>query len=282
MRKYALVILDNYDKIQDRYELNLVTNPQGNGFKLKMSLIKSDIEDIVTKVVQDKQTIKFTINQYLQSYQKARILKNWIQQYTSPEFTMALEYDDGTGELQYCEGRVTLLSKTEMDNFGVLAQSFEFTPTTPFFAKRENVITIQKSSVGKKYPFHYPYQYGKSEVINNDINNIYISDVPLIVQINGIIQNPTIILLDEDGNQYIKVAFNGIRIDANETLVINSAQRKIFKKDTNGNITDMIPEVNPQFDTFLRAKSGNSKLSINTNDAAEGFLLKGSWRQYTL
>ena len=57
MRKYALVVLDKFDKIIDRYNLDKVTNPTGNGFKLNLSTISSDIEDIITKVVQSKQII---------------------------------------------------------------------------------------------------------------------------------------------------------------------------------------------------------------------------------
>ena len=61
MRSYALVVLDNKDQIIDRYNLTYVTTPTGNGFKLNISTITSDLEDIITKVVQQKEPIKFTI-----------------------------------------------------------------------------------------------------------------------------------------------------------------------------------------------------------------------------
>lgn len=282
MRKYALVIFDDYDTIIDRFNLDLVTNPTGNGFKLKMSLIEGDVEDIITKVVQEKSSIKFTVNQHLNPYQKSITLKNWIQKYTKPEYVMVLEYDDGIGEVHYVEGKVVLLSKSELDEYGVLAQDFEFKPTTPSFVKRENIITIQKSSTGKSYPFRYPYCYGKSEVTNNSIENVYVADVPILLRVNGAIQNPTFDLLDENGDSYSRVQFNNVVVSTGETLVINSAQRKIFKIGIDGRKVDFVPEVNPSFDTFLRAQSGKSTLSVNLGDTADGFLLKGSWRQYTL
>ncbi len=280
MRKYALVILDKFDKIQDRIDLNYVTNPTGNGFKLKLSTISSDVEDLVTKVVQDKGKTTFIINQNQNSYQKAFILAQWIQKYLKPEYQMALEYDDGVS-VKYREGRVTELAKTEKDEFYVLPQNFEFTHTTPYFIRQENTITIQTSAIGKKYPYKYPYQYGKLIFENNEINNPYISDIPLIVTINGAISNPTIDLLNDKGERYSRVQFDNMILNENEQLVINSTQRKIYKI-SNGTEIDYTPEVNPQYDTFLRAIEGKSTININTIDAGNGFKLTGSWRQYIL
>ena len=281
MRKYALVILNSIDKIIDRYNLDIITNPSGNGFKLNLSTISSDIEDIITKVVQQKSIIKFTINQHQNSYLKANSLASWIQKYSVAKYTMALEYDDGN-IIKYCEGKVTNLGKTEMDEFKNLAQDFEFTQTTPFFVKRENLITIQVSNVGKSYPFKYPYNYGANIVENNEIDNPYILDVPLIVTINGAIGNPNISLLDENGNSYNRVRFSDLNLLKGEQLVINSAQRKIIKIFEDGTEEDYAPEVDANYDTFLRAKTGLSFLSINTEETLEGFKLTGGWRQYTL
>lgn len=280
MRKYALVVLDKQDKIVDRYNLDIVTNPTGNGFKLNLSKISSDIEDIITKVVQQKNIIKFTIYQRTHSYAKSNILASWIQKYSTANYKMALEYDDGN-IIRYCEGKVISLGKTEKDDFGGLAQDLQFEQTSPYFVKRENTITIQVSSEGKKYPLKYPYCYGSYVMENNIIENPYISSVPLIITIDGAIDNPTIELLDANGESYNKVKFSGESILTGEQLVINSAQRKIYKI-SNGVEIDFRPQVDPQYDTFLRAVSGTSSLSINTNDAADGFRLIGGWREYIL
>ncbi len=281
MRKYALVILDKFDKIIDRYNLDVVTNPTGNGFKLALSTISSDIEDIITKVVQEKLVIKFIVNHIENSYQKATMLAHWIQKYSTAPYQMALEYDDGV-TIKYCEGRVTDLGKTEKDEFNNLEQELEFTQTTPFFLRRENTITFQVSSKGKRYPYTYPYSYGASVVENNEINNIYLLDIPLILTIEGAIDRPTIDLLDEYGNRYSRVQFEDVSIAKGEQLIINSAQRKIYKISKDGQETDYIPEVNPMYDTFLRAASGKSTISMNTVDSGEGFKMTGGWREYSL
>ena len=281
IRSYALVIMDKQDRIIDRFNLDLVTNPTGNGFELELSTIATDIEDIITKVTQKKPTINFTISQVKNSYLQANILANWIQKYSTADIKMFLEYND-TKVIRYCCGKVTKLTKTEKNEYGELAQDLTFTMTTPFFEKKENTITIEISTIGKSYPFKYPYSYGKNIVENNEIDNPYILEIPIIIIINGAIDNPTIDLLDENGNRYSRVQFDGITLAENEQLIINSAQKKIYKVSADGNETDYRPEVNPEFDTYLLAKRGTTTISINTNDTGTGFKLTGGWRQYTL
>lgn len=280
IRKYALVILDKQDKIIDRYNLDLVTDPTDNGFTLNLSTISSDIEDIITKVVQKKQVITMNVIQYLNAYNKTNVLANWIQKYSTAQYRMCLEYNDTT-QLRYCEGKVTGLTKGEKDEFGEIIQKLSFTMSTPFFTKQEQTINIRVSSVGKKYPFKYPYSYGSSKVENNEINNVYILDIPLIITIDGAISNPTISLIDENNEIYNTVKFSNFALLKGEQLVINSAQRKIYKI-VNGIETDMSAETDPSYDTFLRAKNGLSKIVVNTADASSGFSLTGGWRQYTL
>ena len=281
MRKYALVILDNKDEIKDRFNLDIVTQPTGNGFELDLSTISSDLEDIITKVVQKKNKITFVVQQIHDSYSKANILANWIQKYSQKDSSMVLEYTDGAGVVKYCEGKVTRLDKNEQTYNNVLQQTLEFTQTTPFFIARKNTISIQVSSTGKKYPYKYPYQYGRNQVTNNKIDNPYILDIPLIITIKGAINNPIVSLLDKNGYPYYTIKINDL-IAENDIVVINSAQRKIVKIYADGTEEDLVPKVDPEYDMFLRAKGGESSITINTQGTEEGFGLIGSWRQYTL
>lgn len=285
IRSYALVAMDKQDNIIDRMNLNLISNPSDNGFQLSLSTIGTDIEDVVTKVVQSKQRITMTVSQVNNAYDKANVLVDWIQKYSTADSNLFLEYND-TKITRYCGGKVTKLTKTEKNEFGELAQNLEFTMTTPYFQKKENNIIITMSESGKQYDYNYPYNYGTYTNENNLIENPYILEVPIIVTISGAITNPTIDLLDENGNRYNRVKFgntdNPIIILENETLIINSAQKKIIKIDLLGNEIDFRPEADPVWDTFLLAKRGTTTLSINTGDSAEGFSLVGGWRQYGL
>lgn len=288
MRKYALVILDNKDLPIDRFNLDIVTQPKGNGFELDVSTVSSDLEDIITKVVQKKVDITFTVNQIQDSYQKSNILANWVQKYSTKDYTMVLEYDDGTGNIRYCGGKVIKLEKDEQVYRNVLLQNLTFRQTTPYFFAKKNAIAIKVANYGKYYPFKYPYSYGSSIVENNEITNPYLLEVPLIVMIDGVINKPFIQLLDENGVAYNQVLIED-RVENNETLIINSAQRKIVKyiyaDGTKKQLVaqvDVVGLVSPVYDTFLRAKNGTSSISINILDTDDKFNLIGSWRQYTL
>lgn len=281
IRSYALVVFDSQDKIIDRFSLSLTTDPTENGFRLDLATISGDIEDIITKVTQKKIPKRFNVIHHNNSYVKASILTNWIQKYSTPAYRMGLEYND-TVLVRYCEGKVTTLSKTEKDNFGLLTQQLEFTPITPYFIKMENTIVIQRSAEGKAYPYKYPYFYGSQVVENNVIDNPYIFEIPVTITIDGAIDNPTVNLLDSDGNSYAQVRFSGMSLLEGEKLIINSAQRKIYKINLAGEEEDYTPEVDPLYDTFLRAKSGLSSIAVNLNDSGSGFKLTGGWRQYTL
>lgn len=280
MRTYSLAVLNNRDEIIDEglYNLELVTGATGNGFKLDVSVIESDLENVITKVVQEKQDIKFTVQQVGASYQKANVLASWIQKYSKPEYTMVLRYNDGVNT-RMCEGRVISLTKDEQSHIGVLPQVLTFRQTTPFFLQRKNQISIITSAVGKRYPFKYPYRYGAKSIQNNIIENEYLTEVPLILTINGAITNPEIKLIDEDGVVYNTVKIDDIIFD-NEKLIINSAQRKIIKVFEDGREDDWSNKVVAGSDSFLRAGSGKSTLTINIGN--ENFNLIGSWRQYLL
>lgn len=280
IRNYALCAVDNYDDIIDRYVLDVVENPTGNGFKLKLSTINGDVEDIITKVVQAKATKNFNVIQHVNPYVMTSALRSWIQSFSSADYKMLLEYND-TKTTKYCEGKVTALTVTEKDEFGIMTEALEFTMTTPDFFKRENKIVIKPVNYGKKYPYVYPYSYGASSIQNNEIDNIYIADVPLILTINGISENPTITLVDENNKSYNTVKINAT-IQAGEKLIINSAQRKIIHIAVDGTEEDYVPNVDPSYDTFLRAKHGKSKIVVNAEAQGTGFEMLGGWRQYTL
>lgn len=286
LRSYALVVMDKTDTIIDRFNLDLVTSPSGNGFELQLDTLATDIEDVITNVTQKKIKITMTVLQTGDSYTQANILTNWLQQYSTVDSNLFLEYND-TKVIKYCGGKVTKLAKTERNQQGLLAQQLEFTMTTPFFIKRENTIYIATTPYGKSYPYAYPYSYGSREIMNNNIENVYINKVPIILTITGAIDDPEIKLLDKNGDEYSTVSFvspdNGhIYINDGEKLIINSAQRKIYKVATNGEETDFRPKVAPSGDSFLFAKYGESSLIINIENAGEGFTLTGGWRQYTL
>ena len=279
MRKFAFVVFDIENKITERFGVDLITGPNGLGFKLKLSTLEGDIVDTLTKVAQEKQSVGMTVNFFRRGYERYLILSQWLQKYSVIDSRMALEYDDGV-QVRYMEGRVTNLGKTEIDEYNVLSCEATFTPLTPFFVNVENTIRIRVSAVGKSYPFRYPYSYGKNVVENNRIENSYIADIPITVKITGVISEPTVLLLDENGNEYTRIRFPEVDLAEGQYIIINSATRKIWFFDGIV-LQDYSAGTDPQHDTFLFAQRGISTISVNLASSDSGELT-GSWRQYGL
>ena len=279
MRKFAFVVFDIDNSIIDRFPLDVVTDLSGLGWRLKLSKIEGDVTDTVTKVVQEKQAVGITINLIGRGYEKFTILSQWLQKYSTESSALALEYDDGV-QPRYVEGKVTELKKTEKDEYDNLSCAATFTPLTPFFVNIEKTITISFSSVGKSYPFRYPYCYGKNVVENNEIENPYIAPVPVTVRLEGPRDAPRVELLNESGEAYNIVSFPELSLKTGEYLVINSAARKIWY--FNGTEQEEYSaNTDPSYDTYLFAESGKSRIQI-TMDGANSGTLTGSWRQYGL
>ncbi|MDE7439755.1 MAG: phage tail family protein [Clostridia bacterium] len=279
MRSFAFVAFDIDNSITDRFPLDYVTGLSGLGWKLKLSKLEGDVSDVITKVMQEKQTINLTVNLIGRGYEKFLILTQWLQKYSFPDKRLALEYSDGVN-VRYTEGKVTDLKRTEKDEFNNLSCAAQFTPTTPFFSNIENTIRISYSSKGKFYPYKYPYCYGRSVVENNEIDNPYLAEIPVTVTIYGSITNPSVSLLNEDGEEYCTVRFKDFNMTDGQFLIINSVTKKIWFFDGNS-FTDWTAYADPSEDTFLLAQSGKSKVSINLDASDTGYLV-GAWRQYAL
>lgn len=275
VRKFAFVILNESDEIIDRYNLDSVTDISGLGYSLKVSTIDTDI----TKIIQNKKNI--TLKYFSDSgYSGGNSFSSWIE--SNIEKKMCLEYFDTQKKL-YISGIIINNEKDELDFFGSLQQRLTFQPLTPFFEKVENTVTIERSSVGKSYPFHYAYSYGLIETLDNEIENVYIKEIPLIVEIYGVISNPIITLRDSTTNViYNEVRFLGVDLLAGQKIIINSAQKKIWFDNGSGVLVDYYYKLDEAYDSFLRASALiTSKLTLNLGISDTGYLT-GRRRQYKL
>lgn len=277
IRKFAFVIFDKSDQIIDRYNLDYVDNLSGLGFALNLDTIETEVEDYVTRIRQRKQNLGLSIH-HLRGYQASTTLKRWLALHIDD--CLCIEYTNSAGIL-YIEGKVVNVGETELNEFKILEQLITFQPLTPFFEKIDNDIRIQLSSIGKSYPYKYPYSYGLTKIENNEINNEYIKDIPLIVTIHGAISNPKISLTDGE-EIYNSVQFENIDIKENESLIINSAQKKIIFVNEDGEEFDYYPYISSDSDSYLRARPLRiSKVNVNLTTKDTGYLI-GSRRQYKL
>lgn len=277
IRKYALIVFNESYNIIDRYNLDLISDLGGLGYALKVSTIETDVEDYITKIIQQKKNLTFT--NHAKGYSAGMSLKSWVEKNINN--TVCLEYNN-TQTTLFMRGIVINCEETELNEFKRLEQKITFQPLTPFFEKVENDVYIKVASTGKSYPFKYPYSYGLNIVENNEIENTYIKEAPLIVEIFGAIQNPIITLRDENDNVYNEVRFNDVSLLEGQKIIINSLEKKIWFVNGSGEFIDYYYKVDGGFDSYLRAKPLTvSKIGINLQPTDSGYL-KAKRLQYKL
>ena len=281
IRKFALVIVDDFDKEITRIPLDYVDTPRNLGFELEFTTLETRLTTVFTSAREKK--VPITLNLYFlnpNAYLKANTFKSIVQANMNKK--MLLEYND-TNDVKYWEGKIQRFQQDELDKFKTLICPISFLPATPKYKLQNNVITVMQSSKGKSYPLKYDYSYGKALIENNVIKNTYFDDFPLRVSVFGKISNPQISLQDLNTEEiYSTIRFNML-VEESQELIIDAMQSKILIK--RGNVLSSAYDFlvkDENLDSFLYAKANtNSKILIGLNANETGYL-KASYRQYSL
>lgn len=286
MRKLSFVVLDELDHVIDRWQFSAheTIEIEGFGFELELDVIPGEILDFVTRIVQKKKTIKTSvIFKRKDQYQNSKAFRRWIAKNTTKN--MALEYND-TNEIRYCICKIVNFEQAEIGIANILSIPIEIRPLTPFFRVEENTVLIQYTSSGKSIPYNIPFSYGVGEIVNNEIENPYIKDIPLRVVIYGDTVNPLITL--ENETRYAQVEFENTILNEGDYLLINGINQTITMHRANGTVQDWYnfvrkgynPATQRDYQAFLLAKAEQiSKIGVNLEPNQNGYLT-ASYRVY--
>ena len=285
IRSFALVIIDEFDREIDRFPIDYADAPKNLGFELEFTTLESRLTTYFTSVREKKISPAFNLN-FLppNAYAKANAFKRFVQ--THMNHRMVFEYYDTT-EVKSWEGKIQKFGQEELLDWGGLTCPVSFFPATPKYLRRDNTIKIQLSSIGKSYPFKYPYTYGKSLIQNNTIDNNYFDEIPLRVYLYGKLTNPQIGLaeVNADGSktQYSSVRFDNLTIAEGEHLIVDAIQSKVLLWRS-GKYISAYDYVSKQsdLDTFLYAKGSSVSELLTRLDSQDTGYLVASYRQYTL
>ena len=283
IRKFALVVIDDFDNEIDRFNLDYADTPKNLGFELEFTTLESRLTTHFTSAREKKLATTLNLN-FLRpnAYEKANAFKRFVQKNINNR--MVFEYNDTTSDIKNWEGKIQKFGQEELNEYGTLVCPISFLPATPKYVRKDNTITISPATKGKAYPFKYPYLYGKASVENNELVNTYFDEIPLRVSVFGTMANPQISLQDiETGEVYSTIRFENIYVEEGEELIIDAINSKVLIK-RNGVISSAYDYLAKDIglDSFLYAKANSrSKVVLNLNFGETGYL-KASYRQYTL
>lgn len=283
IRKFALVIVDDFDKEIDRFNLDYADTPKNLGFEMEYTTLESRLTTYFTSAREKKLATTLNLN-FIRpnAYAKANAFRQFVQKHINHR--MIFEYNDTTGVKQW-EGKIQKFGQDELNEYKTLVCPISFLPATPKYIQKDNAITIKPAIKGKSYPFKYPYFYSRAIVENNILDkNEYFDEIPLRVSVFGSVSNPQISLQDVDtGEVYSTVRFENLYVSKNDELIIDAIQSKILIKRKN-NIFSAYDYVSkkPNLDSFLYAKANaTSKVIFSFTSLEEGYLT-ASYRQYIL
>lgn len=282
-RTFALVIVNDFDKEIDRFNLDYADTPKNLGFEIEFTTLESKLTTYFTSAREKRLPTTLNLN-FLppNAYHKVNAFKQFVQRYTTAR--MVFEYYDTTSEVKNWEGKVQKLGQEELTEWGGLVCPISFLPGTPKYIRKDNTISIIQSSKGKSYPLKYPYSYGRSIASNNIISNTYFDEIPLRVTLYGYMTNPQVMLQDMSTNEvYSTIRFENLVIQEGDYLVIDAITSKVLLYH-NGVYTSAYDYISKQsnLDSFLYVKANAvSKVVIDLSPSETGYL-KASYRQYTL
>lgn len=177
----------------------------------------------------------------------------------------------------YREIEVESISKEEIDyRTNMLVCAIEFKPLTFWINSKEVILEISPTKeVGKSYPLQRKYKY-----VSNGLDNIMIVNqssmiLPLEIEINGTVNNPTFSIYDRVNRIYGLCKFNGT---FNYVYVNSDDLNEEIKLEIGG--VNVINPINYQdasigvsekiYITFLYLKPGVSFLKFNLGKEFDG------------
>ena len=168
MRKFELQILDEKQNAIDRFPLDRVISPSGLGFTQNLTIVETRTLDYIVDRTIKKKPIKLTvIFTEPMSYQKTNNFRSWYSRHIKDK--VVLKYSDGSQD-KYMDIAINDISVSEL-NAGVNEVPMTIQPLSPFYLLKQQIISTNIETVGKKYPYTYPYAYGGGRLENNLIVN---------------------------------------------------------------------------------------------------------------
>lgn len=259
-------------------------NPEGLGIRNNYSTIRIGDSDILT--YQQWDLLPFTINLMFmgtneEQYKRYRdfllfISKVPILQYYKTPNNLKANY--------FRQVIIDTLDKTEVSvDTGTLNCQLTIKPQTFWESAREEIIEVNSSvGDGKIYELQRPYHYSGNSVNQINIVNNSVQDVPLIIEIDGSVEDPVCNIFDEKGEIYSSGKFIGtfdyVYVDARDLtqeIVLKQGDSVLPNPTSYQDLTVGSP--NEIYVTFMKLKPGNSTIQFLFSNTFDG-LVRISWR----
>ena len=279
IRRFSLVALDESDRIEDMFNLNIVTNPRGLGFAKEVQTVQTEIEEIIVKAVQRLEDISLQQNCINESqYEQAKALRLWIQTYANRNTALLWQSNKGA---YICDCHVVKYEFSEIVTSNYMPIPLTLKTLSPWFELKEQLINISPSGTRNVYPRRYPIRYGTGMASNNMIINDYPKDAPVTITLYGNMVDVGIsIRVLGEAIPYARVQFPNVSLQEGHSIIINARRGTV--RYFNGSVySDFFGSIDPTYQSFIRAKANMiSELeSSGVRPDLSGYML-ATYRRY--
>lgn len=261
VRKFEIMGLSNgqiFNLNTDNYFLNL---PKGLGIRFKNEYFRLGNLQIRTGAETEYQDISG--NLLIKSYGLYENFRKFIA--INRDAGFRLFYTPQNEILKrYVNCDLKEITKTELEQFGYLNCSIIITPKSAWLKDVSYEVNLIKSgTIGKRYPYTYPYKYSTT-ILEAELLNNGDFETPLEIILDGPMANPTLQLIDVNG-QVVQSAYFEIDVNSGEKFIINSNPQslEIYVLNVNNEKVDKTETQDFDKTTYITLPVGEYTLKIN-------------------
>lgn len=278
-RKFKLVNANNDEFTLTEKNFKVFANaPNGLGFSKSVSTLRLGDEELLLYSLVNLDNINFELLFYddklSDKYQKYVEFMQFIS------FKPLYLYYQRPNGFEWYRRRIEIvsLSKGEVSANDSMLHCNLSMKTLGFWEDDiENVIVVSKVEIteGKIYPITYPFTYGGNSFSGINLISQGLLDTPMEILVNGTCEDVEWILYDSNDNIYGRARFNGIF----DSVYVNSREsEEEIKLSRNGAYLEnplsyqdlTVGSPSEIFITFLKLKTGASKISFNFDEEFDG------------
>jgi hypothetical protein len=171
-----------------------------------------------------------------------------------------------SNDTAYCQVEIKSLSKSEIKN-GALQSELTLQKKSLWLKSQVFTIDVNVVNQGKVYPFQYPYRYSVSFEGKIKLTNRGIIPAPLVIEINGAVDDPEVLLLKN--GQVVSVLRLYLQSNEGEIVVSSIPNKQYILQRSGSTSTSIYDKQDFTEDNFLFIEPGEYELEFRPGVSSE-------------
>ena len=229
---YSLMDIKNYA---------LLTEPDGLGYSYTTSYTK--VGEVFINNLKEQEQVQITGICNFLYYENYTNLVNFIESSESLKLSYKIPLIDGS-QIEYFKNiEIQSLGKTEKDEKGILSCPISFDMTSLWYEQKEYTYDMSAGDDEVRWNFKWGSRFANYNSRKLEFNNTGHTLAPIYLEIDGVVNNPEIIVTDSNGTTLFNLLIN-INIVQYEKFIYSSVDGdiKILKQNVDGTYENLFKQ----------------------------------------